>query len=115
MYPILPPGSFIQVDEARDKVLEGSWRAEYERPIYFVGTREGHTCCWCTLTGEEIILQPHPLSPVSPRVLRYPQQAEVIGQVVGVAIRLGEWRSVRESFTPRLRRAGSPPEGGSGT
>ena len=23
MYPILPPGSFIQVDESRNKVLEG--------------------------------------------------------------------------------------------
>jgi transcriptional regulator with XRE-family HTH domain len=94
MYPILPPGSFIQVDESRNKVLEGGWRSEYERPIYFVETRDGHTCCWCTLTREEIILQPHPLSPVPPRVLCCPQQAEVIGQVVGVAMRLGEWHSV---------------------
>jgi transcriptional regulator with XRE-family HTH domain len=104
MYPILPPGSFIQVDESRDKVLEGGWRSEYERPIYFVETRDGHTCCWCTLTREEIILQPHPLSPVPPRVLRYPQQAEVIGQVVGVAMRLGEWHSVAETVpVPRER------------
>jgi transcriptional regulator with XRE-family HTH domain len=105
MYPILPPGSFIQVDESRDKVLEGGWRSEYERPIYFVETREGHTCCWCTLTREEIILQPHPLSPVPPRVLRYPQQAEVIGQVVGVAMRLGEWHSVAESAPVLKERA----------
>lgn len=94
MYPILPPGSFIQVDESRDKVAEGAWRSEYERPIYFVETREGHTCCWCTLGKESIILQPHPLSPVVPKVFRYPQEAEVVGQVVGVAMRLGEWRSV---------------------
>ena len=98
MYPILPPGSFIQVDGSRDKVLEGIWRSECERPVYFVETRDGHICCWCTLTREEIILQSHPLSPVPPRVLRYPQQAEVIGQVVGVAMRLGEWHSVREPF-----------------
>jgi len=105
MYPILPPGSFIQVDESRDKVLDGGWRSEYERPIYFVETRDGHTCCWCTLTREEIILQPHPLSPVPPRVLRYPQQAEVIGQVVGVAMRLGEWHSVGESAPAPKERA----------
>ena len=61
MYPILPPGSFIQVDESRNKVVEGSWRSEYERPIYFVETRDGHTCCWCSMRREEIILQPHPL------------------------------------------------------
>jgi transcriptional regulator with XRE-family HTH domain len=96
MYPIVPPGSFIQVDESRNKVSEGGWRSEYERPIYFVETRDDHICCWCTLTREEIILQPHPLSPVSPRVLSH-NQAEILGQVVGVAMRLGEWRSVPES------------------
>ncbi|HEX4425491.1 MAG TPA: helix-turn-helix transcriptional regulator [Terriglobales bacterium] len=94
MYPILPPGSFVQVDETKNKVSDGGWRSEYERPIYFVETRSGHTCCWCTLTREELILQPHPLSPVAARVLKYPQQAEVIGQVVGAAMRLGEWRPV---------------------
>jgi hypothetical protein len=95
MYPILPPGSFVQVDEVKNKVADGGWRSEYERPIYFVETRNGHVCCWCTSNKpEEIILQPHPLSPVTARVLRYPQEAEVIGQVVGVAIRLGDWRPV---------------------
>ncbi len=97
MYPILPPGSFVQVDETRSKVVEGGWRSEYERPIYFIETRDEYVCCWCTLTREEIILQAHPLSPVAPRVLKYPQEAEVLGQVVGVAMRLGEWRSVPDS------------------
>jgi len=105
MYPILPPGSFIQVDESKNRVLEGGWRSEYERPIYFIETRDGHTCCWCTQSREEIILQPHPLSPVMPRVLRYPQEAEVIGQVVGVAMRLGEWRSVPDSSPAPKERA----------
>lgn len=106
MHPILPPGSFIQVDESLNKVTDGGWRSEYERPIYFVETREGHTCCWCTLSKEDIILQPHPLSPVAPRILRYPQEAEVIGQVVGVAIKLGDWRPVfGSSVNSRAREA----------
>jgi len=96
MYPILPPGSFVQVDESRNRVLDGVWRSEYERPIYFVETRDGHTCCWCSLSREEVILQPHPLSPVQARALRYPQEAEVIGQVVGIAIKLGDWRPICE-------------------
>jgi len=94
MFPILPPGSFVQVDESRNTVVEGVWRSEYERPIYFVETRTGHVCCWCTLNRDEIILQPHPLSPVRARALPYPQEAEVIGQVVGVAIKLGNWQPV---------------------
>jgi transcriptional regulator with XRE-family HTH domain len=97
MYPILPPGSFIQVDESKNKVMEGSWRSEYERPIYFVETREGHTCCWCSMRKEEIILQPHPLSPAPIRILRHPQEAEVLGQIVGVAMKLTEWHALDAS------------------
>lgn len=89
MYPILPPGTFIQVDESRNRVKRGGWRSEYERPIYFVETREGHTCCWCSVGQEEIILQSHPLSPVPPKA--FPNsEVEIVGQVVGVAMRLGE-------------------------
>ena len=103
MYPILPPGSFIQVDESRNKVIEGGWRSEYERPIYLVETREGYTCCWCTVGREDLILQSHPLSPVPPKVVRA-SQAEVVGQVVGIAMRLGEWRSVPDSARASAER-----------
>src|SRR5438093_446547 len=101
MFPILPPGSFIQVDEARNKVVEGSWRSEYERPIYFVETRDGHTCCWCSMRREDIVLQSHPLSPVPVRILRHPQEAEVLGQVVGVAMKLTEWHALDSSLASK--------------
>jgi transcriptional regulator with XRE-family HTH domain len=91
MYPMIPPGSFLQIDEDRCRVEEGPWRSEIERPIYFVETREGHLCSWCSVKRGEIILQSHPLSPVPPRILKHPQEAEVIGQVVGMAMRLVEW------------------------
>lgn len=94
MYPLLPPGTFLQVDESRCKIESGMWRSELERPIYFVETREGYTCCWCSLKGEQIVLHSHPLSPVPVKVMRHPQDAEVIGQVVGIALKLGEWRPV---------------------
>jgi len=94
MYPLLPPGTFLQVDEARTKIEQALWRSELERPIYFVETRDGYTCCWCSLKGDDIVLHSHPLSPVPVRVLRHPREAEVIGQVVGIALKLGEWRPV---------------------
>lgn len=105
MYPILPPGSFVQVDETKNKVAEGKWRSEFERPIYFVEMREGYTCCWCSLRLDSIVLQPHPLSPVPVRVLRYPQEAEVLGQVVGVALRLGDRHHSDFQSTPKVRSA----------
>jgi transcriptional regulator with XRE-family HTH domain len=92
MYPILLPGSFLQVDESRHDVAAGPWRSEYERPIYFVEMRNEFTCCWCVIDDERIILQPHPLSPVRTRILRFPQEAEVLGQVVGVAMRLDDYQ-----------------------
>jgi len=92
MYPLLLPGSFIQIDEERSRAVDGHWRSEIERPIYFVETREGFLCSWCSVRPGEIVLQPHPLSPVLPRILKHPQEAEVIGQVVGIAMRLIDWR-----------------------
>lgn len=112
MYPLILPGSFVQVDEDRTRVEEGKWRSELERPIYFVETREGYVCCWCAIRKGEIILQPHPLSPVSPRILKHPQEAEVIGQVVGLAMRLADWYSPGQPVTqssPELAE-GEPKE-----
>jgi len=100
MYPILTPGSFVQVDESRRRVTDRQWRSEYERPIYFVETRDGFACCWCSLRVNTLVLQPHPLSPVPVRMLRHPQEAEVIGQVVGVAMRIGNLLAT-ESREPR--------------
>jgi hypothetical protein len=104
MYPILLPGSFVQVDETRNKVIEERWRSEYERPIYFVETRDGYTCCWCSVSNGSITLQPHPLSPVPVRVLRHPREAEVIGQIVGIAMRLdgGNIGSAAASVSARV-------------
>ncbi len=91
MFPLLLPGSFLQVDESKNKVREGMWRSDYERPLYFIETREGYTCCWCSLKEDQLLLQPHPLSPVQPRVVKDQREAEVLGQVVGVAMRLAAW------------------------
>ena len=109
MYPILQPGSFVQVDESesRRRVVERQWRSEYERPIYFVETRDGFTCCWCSLRPNQLVLQPHPLSPAQVRILKHPQEAEVIGQVVGVAMRLGDL--IADEFQESREFPGSKP------
>jgi len=67
------------------RVEEGHWANEYERPVYFIEHSEGYACSWASQHAKKLILQPHPLSPCSPRVYSTPQEAEVIGQVVGVA------------------------------
>lgn len=101
MYPILLPGSFIQVDETKAKVAESGWRTEYERPIYFVQTRSGYTCCWCDQEGQNTVLLAHPLSPVKTRTLRSDRDVEIVGQVVAVAMRL-DWAVVKNGAATQL-------------
>lgn len=88
MEPLLRPGSLVLVDPARRQVRASGWRNEFERPIYFVDIREGYRCAWCSVEDHKLILQPHQLSPCSPRVLRMPDEAEVVGEVVGIMTRL---------------------------
>jgi transcriptional regulator with XRE-family HTH domain len=88
MYPLLLPGSFVKVDANRCTVEERHWRSEYERPIYLIESRDGYLVSWCSIKGPALIVQPHPLSPGSVRIFRHPQEAEVIGQVVGIAMSL---------------------------
>jgi transcriptional regulator with XRE-family HTH domain len=93
MWPLIRPGAFLQIDRKRRQVLPGYWANEYERPLYFVETRDGFTCCWCAVEGLRLVLLSHPLSPVSARVLRNRHDANVIGMVTGVAQRLVETRN----------------------
>ena len=88
MYPMLPPGTLVQIDDRHRRIQSSGWANEYERPIYFFELRDGYACCWCNLTDKHLILQPHPGSPSKPIVLSYDTDVDVLGQVVGVAMRL---------------------------
>lgn len=88
MYPLLRPGAFVLVDGSRRKVEDKEWSNEHERPIYFVEHREGYRCSWCQITQGKITLVPHPMSGVRVETFSFPDDAEVVGQVVGIAMRL---------------------------
>lgn len=88
LYPLLRPGSFVQIDQRVRKIQPLRWRTEFDRPIYFVELRDGYACAWCELQEGHLLLLPHPLSPCSVRRLDYGKEAEIIGQVTSVAMRL---------------------------
>ncbi len=87
MEPLLRPGSLVLVDPALQRVRNSGWKNEYERPIYFVDVRDGYRCSWCLQSGAKLILQPHPLSSCAPEVRHCPNEAEVVGQVIGAVMR----------------------------
>ena len=104
MYPLLLPGTFVQIDEKKSKIQEGPWGSEYERPIYFVETREGFVCSWCSLSEDKLILQPHSLSPVAPRAVRHPQRERSLRARHLVVVQLHRVdRAAAELVVPRER------------
>jgi transcriptional regulator with XRE-family HTH domain len=89
MYPLIQPGSLVLIDESRRKVVNTGWSTEFERPIYFLEHHKGFACAWCTLNGDQLVLQAHPASMCMPQVYTS-EEVEIIGQVTGVAMRLDQ-------------------------
>lgn len=88
MFPIIPPGSLVVIDDTKRRIVNSGWSSEFERPIYFLEHREGYVCGWCALRDGSVIVQPHPASLYDPKSYRYPDEIEVIGQVTQVAMSL---------------------------
>lgn len=93
MYPLIRPGSFVIIDDQKLEVAQSGWKHEFDRPVYFVELRRGYRCSWCQREGSSLMLIPHPLSGCRIETFASPDEAEVIGQVTGVAMRLVETES----------------------
>lgn len=104
LYPLLRPGSFVQIDSRVRKVQPLRWRTEFDRPIYFVELRNGYACSWCDLLDDQLLLLPHPLSPCSVRKFKYGIDAEIVGQVTAVAMRLSNAGDSAPDENARLPR-----------
>jgi transcriptional regulator with XRE-family HTH domain len=89
--PMIPAGSIVQIDTQKRAICSRKdWTHEFQRPIYFLMTRDAYVCGWCELDKKSdwLTLIPHPLSPVSSRRWKYRTEIENIGRVIVVAIRL---------------------------
>ena len=62
MYPLIPPGSLVVIDDSRRRIANSGWSCEFDRPIYFLEHRDGHLCSWCTQRDDQVIVIPHPAS-----------------------------------------------------
>jgi len=96
MYPMIRPGSFVQIDETKRQIKREKQLHEYEKPIYFLEDRLGFRCGWCSVGAGHLILQSHAASGLPPEVYEYPAAVDVVGQVVAVAMRfdLGKQRRI---------------------
>ncbi|HUI74022.1 MAG TPA: hypothetical protein VLX32_03710 [Candidatus Acidoferrum sp.] len=96
MVPLLRPGSIVLVDTTVQQIEDEPWATEHDRPMYFVDVRGGYRCAWFHRDGNRLVMQPHPLSRCLPESWQIPEEAEIVGRVIGVVMRLNEpWSTPR--------------------
>jgi len=97
MYPAIPPGSLLVIDDSKRRIQTSGWQSLSERPIYFLEHRDGFYCRWCSVTDDVVTLIPDPASEAPVLSFQYPEDIGVVGQVVGVAMSLdpGKRRRIR--------------------
>jgi transcriptional regulator with XRE-family HTH domain len=87
--PMVPPGSIVHID-TNERLIprRRTWADWFQRPIFFLLTRDGYVCGWCELDedSEWLTLIPHPRSPVSVRRWKYRTEVENVGRVVAVSV-----------------------------
>ncbi|HEV2618134.1 MAG TPA: helix-turn-helix transcriptional regulator [Candidatus Acidoferrales bacterium] len=95
LYPLIRPGSLVQIDASQRKISVEKWKTEFDRPVYFVELRIGYVCSWCQVDRGQLIIIPHPHSHQDVRRFDYPAQAEIVGRVTGIAMRITAEKETR--------------------
>jgi hypothetical protein len=62
LFPLIRPGSFVQIDGSQNRIGHAGWSNEHDRPIYFVELRDGYACSWCELKDRQLLQVPCPQS-----------------------------------------------------
>jgi hypothetical protein len=94
MWPLLPPGSLLQLDQRVRTIASGSF-SEYERPIYLIEYRNRFFCCHAQRRGDTLQLISHRESQRPPAIPIPFKEARVRGQVTPI-------------FRPLATRTGRP-------
>ncbi len=90
MWPLIPPGSFLLLDEKKIRPNSDQWLNEYDRPVYLVEHRDGYHCGWCSQQADKLIVQSHPSFQEGPKLYNYPNEVDIVGRVIGIATRMGQ-------------------------
>jgi hypothetical protein len=90
LYPLIRPGSFVEIDSSQTTVDPGGWQNVFDRPIYFVELRDSYVCSWCEPREGRMLLIPYPESKSPVREVRFPGDSEIVGRVTAVSMRIAE-------------------------
>lgn len=90
LYPLIRPGSFVEIDANQRKINHTNWSTVFDRPIYFVELRDSYACSWCELKEGSLLLVPFPRPRSKVREVRFPGEAGIIGRVTAVSMRIAD-------------------------
>jgi transcriptional regulator with XRE-family HTH domain len=92
LHPMLRSGATVLVDRQKRTIVPNRvLNSEFERPIYLLHTHEGYICSWCEICERErnmLVIVPHPCSGRRGTRLQMTQEVSVIGQVIGLHMRV---------------------------
>jgi len=83
MWPLLPPGSLLQLDQTVRTIDDGSFN-EFDRPIYLIEYRNRFHCCHAQRRRDAITLISHGESQWRPSFSVSLKEARVRGQVTPI-------------------------------
>ena len=83
MWPLLPPGSLLQLDPTVRTIANGTW-SEFQRPIYLIEYRGRFRCCHAQRRGDTLRLISHAESVASPAISIPIKEARVRGRVTPI-------------------------------
>jgi hypothetical protein len=83
MWPLLPPGSLLQLDQTERTIAEGQW-GEFERPIYLVEYKGRFHCCHAQRRSETLRMISHQESPERPSISVPYKEAKVRGRLTPI-------------------------------
>jgi hypothetical protein len=83
MWPLLPPGTLLQLNQRRRKISEGRW-SEFDRPVYLIEHAGKFHCCYAQRKGESLLLISHNESPIRPITPVPSREARVRGQLTTI-------------------------------
>jgi transcriptional regulator with XRE-family HTH domain len=88
LYPLIRPGSFVEIDARQNRIHNAPWTGEHDRPIYFLELQNQCVCSWCEMDGDQLSVVPHPISRQQIQRYQYPNEADIVGRVTAVTMPL---------------------------
>jgi transcriptional regulator with XRE-family HTH domain len=107
LHPLIRPGSIVSIDSRDTKIQTSGWETDFDRPVYFLQLRGSYAFGWCQLGEGRLNLIPYSAARCPIRQYKYPDDVDVIGKVIAVAMTLGEQPRATKSSAKPVPRLGS--------